>query len=105
MTEEFHLSQSDIVYSSENLFQLLQVLFFILSGKRNVVNVGTVEAETTQGTFDEPLEGLGGIPQPERHSQKFIRSKWGGNVHFRDIFWRDRWYARTRSMVENAFIP
>ncbi len=61
-------NRSGMIYSSENLFQQLQVLFFILSGRRNVVNVGTVEAETTQGTFDEPLEGLGGIPQPERHS-------------------------------------
>ncbi len=47
---------------SENLFQVLQVLFFILAGDKNVVNVGTAVVETAQNTIDEALEGPGGIP-------------------------------------------
>ncbi len=39
-----------------------QVLFFILAGDTNVVNVGTAEVENAQDTIANALEGLGGIP-------------------------------------------
>ncbi len=46
----------------ENLFQALQVLFFILAGDTIVVNVGTTEVEGVEDTIDKELEGPGGIP-------------------------------------------
>ncbi len=38
------------------------MLFFILAGDKNVVNVGTSEVQASRDTIDEALEGLGGIP-------------------------------------------
>ncbi len=64
---------------------------FILAVDKNVVNVGTAEDETAQDTIDKTLEGLGGIPQPERHSEEFERAKRSGNGCFRDVFGYDRY--------------
>ncbi len=38
------------------------MLFFILTGDNNAVNVGTAEVEAAEDTIDKALEGLGGIP-------------------------------------------
>ncbi len=67
------------------------MLFFILAGDKNVVNIGTSVVETAQDTIDKALEGLGGIPQPERHSGEFKRAKRSGNGRFRDVFGCDRY--------------
>ncbi len=69
------------------------MLFFILAGDKNVVNVGTAEVETVQDKIDEALEGLRGISLTERHSEEFERAKGSGNGRFRDIFGCDRYFV------------
>ncbi len=50
--------------------------FFILAGDKHAVTVGTSELETAQDTINEALEGVGGVPLPEGHSDHFERAKW-----------------------------
>ncbi len=76
------------------------MLFFILAGDKNVVNVGTAEVETAEDTIDEALEGLGGIPQPERHSEEFKRARRSGNGRFWDVFGCDRYLVVCTNEVD-----
>ena len=82
--------EAALFHDLKNLPEMLQVLAAVGAAHQVVVGEGEAEREVSKILVDEPLEGLAGVAQPERHVVVLEKAKRSDDRRFRFVSFRYR---------------